>query len=75
METITINFETTVEYTIDIEISEEDFKLYNNGEIDSDDLIEKYEDEIRREQTKIDYNELESSSYLWIERKFKLFMD
>ena len=67
METITINFETTVEYNIDIEISEEDYELYINGEIDSNDLIEKYEDEIRKEQNKIDYNTLESSSDLWIE--------
>ena len=66
MAQITIDVETKVTYQVEVEISDEDFEAWDNGELDEADLLDMYEDEIREVQSDFDLNSGDLSSELWV---------
>lgn len=46
MENITVHIEASLEYDVEIEISDANYRKYENGEIDDEELLEIYEDKI-----------------------------
>ena len=46
MENITVHIEANLEYDVEIEISDANYRKYENGEIDDEELLEIYEDKI-----------------------------
>ena len=67
MKAINIHFETTVNYDLEIEISDKNYERWENGEIDDDELLEMYQDKIESIQADFDLNEGDLDTNYWME--------
>jgi len=67
MQAINVHFETTVNYDLEIEISDKNYERWEKGEIDDDELLDMYQDKIESTQAEFDLNAGELSTERWME--------
>jgi len=56
MRTISVQVEATVNFEVEIDISDKNYEKFENGEIGSDELEEIYQDKIQNAVSKYDLN-------------------
>ena len=67
METIKVSVETTVNYEIELEVSDKNYEKWENGEIDGDELLDIYEEKLLNTVAKEDLNSFDADSNFWME--------